>query len=112
MDAVIGLGSNLGPRLEHLRTAVEALAALGVIRARSAIYETAPVGGPPQPEYLNAAIWLRTDLSPLSLLTELWSMSGGPAGSASLRCATPPGRSILTCSCSGFTARSCWCCRS
>ena len=71
MDAVIGLGSNLGPRLEHLRTAVTALATLGTIRARSALYETAPVGGPPQPDYLNAAIWLSTRLPPLALLAEL-----------------------------------------
>jgi len=71
MEAVIGLGSNLGPRLTHLRTAVTALGTLGYLRARSAIYETAPVGGPPQPEYLNAAVWLSTDLQPLALLAEL-----------------------------------------
>ena len=74
MDAVIGLGSNLGPRLAHLRTAVGGLGALGLLRRRSAIYETAPVGGPPQPDYLNAAVWLTTDLEPLALLAELWAM--------------------------------------
>ena len=71
MDAVIGLGSNLGPRLAHLREAVAALAKLGTVRARSALYETAPVGGPPQPDYLNAALWLSTGLVPLALLAEL-----------------------------------------
>jgi 2-amino-4-hydroxy-6-hydroxymethyldihydropteridine diphosphokinase len=74
MDAVIGLGSNLGPRLEHLRAAVAELAKLGTVRARSAVYQTAPVGGPPQPEFLNAAVWLRTGLTPLSLLSQLWSL--------------------------------------
>lgn len=74
MDAVIGLGSNLGPRIEHLRAAAEALGALGTVRARSAVYATAPVGGPPQPDYLNAALWLCTDLQPLELLGQLSSL--------------------------------------
>ena len=74
MDAVIGLGSNLGPRIEYLRSAVEALGTLGTVRARSAVYATAPVGGPPQPDYLNAALWLCTDLEPLELLDQLASL--------------------------------------
>ncbi len=74
MDAVIGLGSNLGPRLDHLRIAVAALATVGTVRARSALYETTPVGGPPQPDYLNAAIWLSTRLPPLALLAELMTI--------------------------------------
>ena len=71
MDAIIGLGSNLGDRIEHLRAAVGALGALGTVRVRSAVYETAPVGGPPQPDYLNAAVWLATDMEPLALLDRL-----------------------------------------
>lgn len=71
MDAIIGLGSNLGDRIENLRTAVGALGALGTVRVRSAVYETAPVGGPPQPDYLNAALWLATDMEPLALLDKL-----------------------------------------
>jgi 2-amino-4-hydroxy-6-hydroxymethyldihydropteridine diphosphokinase len=74
VDAIIGIGSNLGQRLVQLRSAVTALATLGAIRARSAVYETAPVGGPPQPDYLNAAVWLRTELTPLGLLDELTAM--------------------------------------
>lgn len=71
VDAIIGIGSNLGQRLVQLRSAVAALSALGTVRARSAVYESAPMGGPPQPDYLNAAVWLRTDLLPLALLGEL-----------------------------------------
>lgn len=71
MDAIIGLGSNLGQRLQQLRTAVTALAALGTVRARSAVYETTPVGQPTQPDYLNAAVWLRTELGPMALLAAL-----------------------------------------
>jgi 2-amino-4-hydroxy-6-hydroxymethyldihydropteridine diphosphokinase len=56
IDAVIGLGANLGDRIATLRGAVDALAQRGArVEAVSAVYETAPVG-PPQPDYLNAAI--------------------------------------------------------
>lgn len=72
MDCLIGLGSNLGDRAGHLRFALKALAALPRTRLlrRSSFRRTAPVG-PPQPEYLNAAAWLRTTLSPMGLLLEL-----------------------------------------
>ncbi|HEU5150514.1 MAG TPA: 2-amino-4-hydroxy-6-hydroxymethyldihydropteridine diphosphokinase [Iamia sp.] len=56
---VLGLGSNLGDRSEHLRTAV---AALGPeVAAVSDVYETAPVGGPEQGPYLNLVAVLDTD---------------------------------------------------
>ena len=50
--AAIALGSNLGDRLAHLQAAVDLLAPLAV----SAVYETAPVGGPEQGAYLNAVV--------------------------------------------------------
>jgi len=37
----------------------------------SQIYETEPVGGPPQSRYLNGAIEIETDLEPKELLSEL-----------------------------------------
>lgn len=85
MDAWIGLGSNLGDRLGHLRRAVEALAALGRIRGRSAVYETpaelsvhasAAVHACPQASgpYLNAALWLDTTLPPAELIARLLSV--------------------------------------
>jgi 2-amino-4-hydroxy-6-hydroxymethyldihydropteridine diphosphokinase len=67
--AYLGLGSNLGDRLAFLQLAVEGLAArAGTVVAVSAVYETEPVGGPPQPDYLNAAIALDTTLSARELL--------------------------------------------
>jgi 2-amino-4-hydroxy-6-hydroxymethyldihydropteridine diphosphokinase len=68
--AYVGIGSNLGDRLGHLRAAVRGLAAAtGVtVVAVSPVYETAPVGGPPQPDYLNAVVALDTTLSPRALL--------------------------------------------
>ena len=71
MDAFIGLGSNLGDPLAQLYAAGRALGRLGPIRQRSAVYQTAPVGGPPQPDYLNAALWLSVPLEPHALLAEL-----------------------------------------
>jgi 2-amino-4-hydroxy-6-hydroxymethyldihydropteridine diphosphokinase len=71
MDAFVGLGSNLGDPLAQLHAATAALGWLGPIRQRSAVYKTAPVGGPPQPDYLNAALWLSVPLEPHELLAEL-----------------------------------------
>jgi len=66
----LGLGSNLGDRLANLQRAVDLLAARPGLRvARSSrVYETDPVGGPPQPEYLNAVVEVQTTLSPHDLL--------------------------------------------
>ncbi len=69
--AFIGLGSNIEPRQTHLDKAREALeSAPGVeVVAMSSIRETAPVGPvTDQPAFLNAAIELRTTLSPRVLL--------------------------------------------
>lgn len=67
---VIGLGANLGDRFQTLRSALEQLASAGAILQVSSVYETAPVG-PPQPDFLNAAVLLETTLEPLSLLQQL-----------------------------------------
>jgi 2-amino-4-hydroxy-6-hydroxymethyldihydropteridine diphosphokinase len=67
---VLALGSNLGDRLETLQGAVDALFdAPGVdFVAVSPVYETAPVGGPEQPDYLNAVIVVDTELSGQTIL--------------------------------------------
>jgi 2-amino-4-hydroxy-6-hydroxymethyldihydropteridine diphosphokinase len=41
------------------------------VLARSRVYVTAPVGGPPQPDYLNAAILIEWDRSAIALLDHL-----------------------------------------
>jgi 2-amino-4-hydroxy-6-hydroxymethyldihydropteridine diphosphokinase len=54
--AYLGLGSNLGDRAAHLQFAVDGLAArAGAVLAVSPVYETEPVGGPPQPGLLDVA---------------------------------------------------------
>jgi 2-amino-4-hydroxy-6-hydroxymethyldihydropteridine diphosphokinase len=67
--AYFGLGSNLGDRLEHLQAGVEGLAAqVGRVVALSPVYETEPVGGPSQPDFLNAVVGIETDLPARELL--------------------------------------------
>jgi 2-amino-4-hydroxy-6-hydroxymethyldihydropteridine diphosphokinase len=65
MRAYLSLGSNLGDRRAHLRSAVDSLE--GVVGV-SDVYETAPVGGPPQDDYLNLVVAIDTDLTPRELL--------------------------------------------
>ena len=67
--AYLALGSNLGDRLANLRRAVTLLGEREVRVVRSSrVYETEPVGGPPQPEYLNAVVEVETGLAPDELL--------------------------------------------
>jgi 2-amino-4-hydroxy-6-hydroxymethyldihydropteridine diphosphokinase len=64
--AFLGLGSNMGDRRGFLR---EALADLPDVVAVSGVYETDPVGGPPdQEKYLNLVVELETERSPRDLL--------------------------------------------
>jgi 2-amino-4-hydroxy-6-hydroxymethyldihydropteridine diphosphokinase len=66
----LGLGSNVGDRESHLRAAVAALRGHGVtVEEISSLYETEPVGEvTEQPDFLNAAVRIRTELDPGELL--------------------------------------------
>jgi 2-amino-4-hydroxy-6-hydroxymethyldihydropteridine diphosphokinase len=55
LDVVIGLGANIGAPEAALRLAIGELARIGSLGAVSRLYRSAPVGGPPQPDFLNAA---------------------------------------------------------
>jgi 2-amino-4-hydroxy-6-hydroxymethyldihydropteridine diphosphokinase len=64
--AFLGRGSNRGDRRRHL---ADAIASLGpAVVQVSPIYETEPLGGPPQQDYLNAVVELATELTPRELL--------------------------------------------
>ncbi len=69
----VSLGSNLGDREAHFALALRRLAALPETRieALSPIFETDPVGPPPQGPFLNAVVELRTGLAPRALLEAL-----------------------------------------
>lgn len=68
--AHLGIGSNIGDRLAHLQSAVDGLAAAPRVRvvSVSSVYETIPVGGPEQDDYLNAVVAVETVRSARSLL--------------------------------------------
>ena len=70
---VLALGSNLGDRRGILQEAVDAIKRIEGVRVDkvSPVYETVPVGGPPQPDYLNAVVLARTTLPSLDLLDRL-----------------------------------------
>jgi 2-amino-4-hydroxy-6-hydroxymethyldihydropteridine diphosphokinase len=73
---VLSLGSNLGDRFDNLQDAVDALFdAPGLdFVALSPVYETEPVGGPEQPDYLNAVVIAETRLTPETLLERVLSI--------------------------------------
>ncbi len=70
LSYVVGLGANLGDRQSTLKSAVLALERHAKVLAVSDLYEAVAVG-PPQPDYLNAAVLLESTLSPPRLLAEL-----------------------------------------
>jgi 2-amino-4-hydroxy-6-hydroxymethyldihydropteridine diphosphokinase len=74
--AVIAMGSNLGGRLENLQGGLDALFDTPGLTfvAVSPVFETAPVGGPPQPAYLNAVLIAETTLPARAVLDRCHSV--------------------------------------
>jgi len=71
--AYVGIGSNLDEPQARVRAAFDALDGLprSRVTARSSLYRSAPLGGPPQPDYVNAVARLATALEPQALLEAL-----------------------------------------
>ncbi len=65
----LGLGSNLGDRRHNISKALDLLSKALRLHKISSIYETEPVGFSNQPKFLNAVCEMKTNLSPLQLLT-------------------------------------------
>jgi len=72
-EAYIGVGSNIGDRAGYIESAIKKIAATPDIKVEKAspIYETDPVGGPPQGRFLNGAVKISTDLSARQLMDRL-----------------------------------------
>ena len=70
MKATISLGSNLGDRMQYLQNALDSLNAVTgtQVHSVSPVFETDPVGGPEQGQYLNAVAVVKTVLSPEQFL--------------------------------------------
>ena len=73
MKAVVALGSNLGDRFDYLQKAVNEINSLIDVEISeiSSVYETLPVGGPDQGNYLNAVVTLNTKFEAKELLLKL-----------------------------------------
>ncbi|MET4027928.1 2-amino-4-hydroxy-6-hydroxymethyldihydropteridine diphosphokinase [Marinobacter sp. MBR-99] len=71
--AYVGLGSNLEDPTAQLARAVAELASLPgtTLQAQSPFYASSPVGPQDQPDFVNGAVQLATDLSPHQLLDHL-----------------------------------------
>lgn len=69
--AFIGIGSNLDDPVSRVRNGIAALRALGQVAAVSSLYVTAPWGRSDQPDFINAAVALDTQLAPRALLNAL-----------------------------------------
>ena len=71
-DAWIGLGTNVGDRSQHLRTAVAEIQALrGTRLLGCSSFRTTPPVGPKQPDFLNGVVRIASTLSPMELLIAL-----------------------------------------
>jgi 2-amino-4-hydroxy-6-hydroxymethyldihydropteridine diphosphokinase len=70
VDAYLGIGSNVGDRVAFCRAAVDGLREHPDIEvdATSSLYETSPVGGPPQRSFVNMVVRVRTSLDARGLL--------------------------------------------
>ena len=69
--AYIALGANLGYREKNITAALQALEATREIKIAkvSSLYETVPVGGPPQDKFLNAVAQVKTSLDAPRLMS-------------------------------------------
>ena len=66
---VLAIGSNLGDRMDNLQRGIDMLDSDGLTAtAVSGVFETAPVGGPPQADYLNAVLLARSSLPAREIL--------------------------------------------
>ena len=92
--AAIALGSNLtsqwGAPNAALHEALKRLGALGRIEAVSSFYETAPVGYTDQPNFVNAAMLLQTELDPPELMAALLAIERAMGRNRSTAPATGP----------------------
>jgi 2-amino-4-hydroxy-6-hydroxymethyldihydropteridine diphosphokinase len=71
MKAVIALGANIGNPQEQMDIAVALLKESLEVSAVSSFFTTAPVGGPEQPDYLNAVCIAESELPAADLLALL-----------------------------------------
>jgi|SRR6185295_7949263 len=67
----LSLGSNLGERKRFLESAISELKALGTLEKTSTLHKTSAWGKTDQPNFLNLAVKISTDLPPLQFLQKI-----------------------------------------
>ena len=72
-EVLVGLGSNLDGPARQIETALDLLGAIEAttLVAKSSLYRSAPLGGIEQPDFVNAAALLTTELAPRAFLERL-----------------------------------------
>lgn len=72
----LSFGSNMGDREQQINDALNLLNTLPETKVTkiSSLYETAPVGGVEQDDFLNGVVALETNLSPIELLDGIQSI--------------------------------------
>ena len=71
MKAVVAVGANIGNPQEQMEIAIQLLKQATHVLAVSSFYRTTPVGGPDQPDYINAVLLLESELPAMDLLSLL-----------------------------------------
>lgn len=72
INAYLSIGSNIGDRIANLQGAIDGLRLYKIeVVAISSVYETEPVGGVVQDDFLNLAVSIKTTLSAYDLLDKI-----------------------------------------
>ena len=72
ISAYLSIGSNIGDRIANLQGAIDGLRLYKIeVVAISSVYETEPVGGVVQDDFLNLAVSIKTTLSAYDLLDKI-----------------------------------------
>jgi 2-amino-4-hydroxy-6-hydroxymethyldihydropteridine diphosphokinase len=67
----LSIGTNLGNKIENLKNAISRLSSIVTINSISSVYETEPLNVQKQDNFLNIAIEVQTNFSPLELIEKL-----------------------------------------
>jgi 2-amino-4-hydroxy-6-hydroxymethyldihydropteridine diphosphokinase len=68
-NLILHLGSNLGDRKNHIIQAIDLISArIGSVHSQSSYYETGAWGITDIPDFINIALWIKTELSPVEAL--------------------------------------------
>lgn len=85
MKYVVALGANLGNRLATLENAITSINSFADVQHVSSFIETAPVGGPEQPDYMNGVLIAESDLTPKEFLEKLHTIENAAGRTREVR---------------------------